>query len=174
MGLYKSGFVCYNNQAQKEYGPVVQSVSTPACHAGGRRFESVRGRQKIKPIRKDGFYFLLPNGLENKIRPAGGRSSAGQGPGRSIQIREANLQRVRSGCQSKELSVRRSSFFAPDGLENKMQQSGGLLPDAGSTASAPSFLSVYFRISEKSRPFALLRIGACKTGKSQYNRVDIK
>ena len=27
------------------YGLVVQSVSTPACHAGGRRFESVRGRQ---------------------------------------------------------------------------------------------------------------------------------
>ena len=27
-----------------KYGPVVQSVSTPACHAGGRRFESVRGR----------------------------------------------------------------------------------------------------------------------------------
>ena len=27
------------------FGPVVQSVSTPACHAGGRRFESVRGRQ---------------------------------------------------------------------------------------------------------------------------------
>ena len=30
------------------FGPVVQSVSTPACHAGGRRFESVRGRQ-IRP-----------------------------------------------------------------------------------------------------------------------------
>ena len=28
----------------KKFGPVVQSVSTPACHAGGRRFESVRGR----------------------------------------------------------------------------------------------------------------------------------
>ena len=27
-------------------GPVVQSVSTPACHAGGRRFESVPGRHK--------------------------------------------------------------------------------------------------------------------------------
>ena len=27
-----------------QYGPVVQSVSTPACHAGGRRFESVPGR----------------------------------------------------------------------------------------------------------------------------------
>ena len=27
------------------FGPVVQSVSTPACHAGGRRFESVPGRQ---------------------------------------------------------------------------------------------------------------------------------
>ena len=25
-------------------GPVVQSVSTPACHAGGRRFEPVLGR----------------------------------------------------------------------------------------------------------------------------------
>ena len=29
-----------------KFGPVVQSVSTPACHAGGRRFESVRGRHK--------------------------------------------------------------------------------------------------------------------------------
>ena len=29
-------------------GPVVQSVSTPACHAGGRRFESVPGRQSRK------------------------------------------------------------------------------------------------------------------------------
>ena len=29
-------------------GPVVQSVSTPACHAGGRRFESVPGRQIIR------------------------------------------------------------------------------------------------------------------------------
>ena len=28
------------------YGPVVQSVSTPACHAGGRRFESVPGRHE--------------------------------------------------------------------------------------------------------------------------------
>ena len=27
------------------YGPVVQLVRTPACHAGGRRFESVLGRQ---------------------------------------------------------------------------------------------------------------------------------
>ena len=26
-------------------GPVVQLVRTPACHAGGRRFESVLGRQ---------------------------------------------------------------------------------------------------------------------------------
>ena len=27
------------------FGPVVQLVRTPACHAGGRRFESVPGRQ---------------------------------------------------------------------------------------------------------------------------------
>ena len=35
-----------------QYGPVVQSVSTPACHAGGRRFESVRGRQFNSAERK--------------------------------------------------------------------------------------------------------------------------
>ena len=28
-------------------GPVVQSVSTPACHAGGRQFESVPGRHNV-------------------------------------------------------------------------------------------------------------------------------
>ena len=33
------------------HGLVVQSVSTPACHAGGRRFESVRGRQKNTHLR---------------------------------------------------------------------------------------------------------------------------
>ena len=27
------------------FGPVVQLVRMPACHAGGRRFESVPGRQ---------------------------------------------------------------------------------------------------------------------------------
>ena len=30
-----------------QFGPVVQSVSTPACHAGGRRFESVPGRHLL-------------------------------------------------------------------------------------------------------------------------------
>ena len=34
-----------------KHGPVVQSVSTPACHAGGRRFESVRGRHKVANLR---------------------------------------------------------------------------------------------------------------------------
>ena len=44
--LYKQCFICYNLNCS---GPVVQSVSTPACHAGGRRFESVPGRQKTTP-----------------------------------------------------------------------------------------------------------------------------
>ena len=35
-------------EMQRQNGPVVQSVSTPACHAGGRRFESVRGRQNLE------------------------------------------------------------------------------------------------------------------------------
>ena len=29
---------------RSEFGPVVQLVRTPACHAGGRRFEPVLGR----------------------------------------------------------------------------------------------------------------------------------
>ena len=49
--LYKPGNPCYNPVSS---GPVVQSVSTPACHAGGRRFESVPGRHR-KAIRLDGF-----------------------------------------------------------------------------------------------------------------------
>ena len=43
LALYKRENPCYNLFCS---GPVVQSVSTPACHAGGRRFESVPGRQK--------------------------------------------------------------------------------------------------------------------------------
>ena len=31
-------------------GPVVQSVSTPACHAGGRRFEPVLGRHFFRIV----------------------------------------------------------------------------------------------------------------------------
>ena len=50
--LTKWGFVCiivhvaevHNTKRNSQSGPVVQSVSTPACHAGGRRFESVPGR----------------------------------------------------------------------------------------------------------------------------------
>ena len=32
------------------FGPVVQMVSTPACHAGGRGFEPLPGRQKVLVI----------------------------------------------------------------------------------------------------------------------------
>ena len=48
--LVKEHDSCVNNEVKSEsdkrpqFGPVVQSVSTPACHAGGRRFESVPGR----------------------------------------------------------------------------------------------------------------------------------
>ena len=42
---------------------MVQSVSTPACHAGGRRFESVPGRQKEKTPFWVSFSFSR-NGLE--------------------------------------------------------------------------------------------------------------
>ena len=56
--LDKIRFFLYNQPCSEEHGPVVQSVSTPACHAGGRRFESVRGRQIKSAILLDsGFYF---------------------------------------------------------------------------------------------------------------------
>ena len=32
----------------RAHGPVVQLVRTPACHAGGRRFESVLGRHNVR------------------------------------------------------------------------------------------------------------------------------
>ena len=60
LALYKRENPCYNLSCS---GPVVQSVSTPACHAGGRRFESVPGRQKIV-ILWDGYFFVPGKGLE--------------------------------------------------------------------------------------------------------------
>ena len=42
---YKHGVTGSSPVVPTTPGPVVQSVSTPACHAGGRRFESVPGRQ---------------------------------------------------------------------------------------------------------------------------------
>ena len=41
---YKHGVTGSSPVVPTTFGPVVQSVSTPACHAGGRRFESVPGR----------------------------------------------------------------------------------------------------------------------------------
>ena len=42
---YKQGVTGSSPVVPTTYGPVVQLVRTPACHAGGRQFESVRGRQ---------------------------------------------------------------------------------------------------------------------------------
>ena len=46
-----SPFLSYNFQKQVRDGPVAQLVRAPPCHGGGRRFESVPGRQPL------GFYY---------------------------------------------------------------------------------------------------------------------
>ena len=44
--LNSSAAVYALSQHRKSVGPVVQLVRTPACHAGGREFESRPDRQK--------------------------------------------------------------------------------------------------------------------------------
>ena len=67
-------------------GPVVQSVSTPACHAGGRRFESVPGRHNAYELSGSSAQHasvaqLVEQGTENPrvvgSIPTGGTTYAG-------------------------------------------------------------------------------------------------
>ena len=44
---YKQGVTGSSPVVPTKFGPVVQSVSTPACHAGGRGFEPHSGRQFV-------------------------------------------------------------------------------------------------------------------------------
>ena len=68
------------------FGPVVQSVSTPACHAGGRRFESVPGRHNAYELSGSSAQYasvaqLVEQGTENPrvvgSIPTGGTTYAG-------------------------------------------------------------------------------------------------
>ena len=43
------------------YGPVAQLVRAPPCHGGGRRFESVPGRDSKKPLFRSGFFVFIGN-----------------------------------------------------------------------------------------------------------------
>ncbi len=47
---YKQGVIGSSPIAPTIHGLVVQLVRMPACHAGGRRFEPVPGRQFFKQL----------------------------------------------------------------------------------------------------------------------------
>ena len=67
---------------KKKHGPVVQLVRTPACHAGGRRFEPVLGRQGMQ---KCPFYASVAQLVEQRTEnprvvgsiPTGGTTPIG-------------------------------------------------------------------------------------------------
>ena len=49
------------------FGPVVQLVRTPACHAGGRGFESLLGRYKFGSIAQPGEHMPYKHGVTGSI-----------------------------------------------------------------------------------------------------------
>ena len=112
--LDKFRFFLYNQPCSEEHGPVVQSVSTPACHAGGRRFESVRGRQKRKPSKRMAFLFCLPTDSKNEMQQSGGLS---QPPWparrRASPFGVASKHRVPSGSPSPQTERPPSSRWRP-------------------------------------------------------------
>ena len=57
---YKQGVTGSSPVAPTIYGPVVQLVRTPACHAGGRGFEPHPGRQQFASVAQ-----LVEQGTEN-------------------------------------------------------------------------------------------------------------
>ena len=55
---YKFAVPLKNRKAHKNLGPVVQLVRIPACHAGGREFESRPDRNKnvvLSPLNRTRF-----------------------------------------------------------------------------------------------------------------------
>ncbi len=102
--LYKQSFFCYN-LPDTSLGPVVQSVSTPACHAGGRRFESVPGRHKKEIYPEGGSLFIQRDGCEkSKLAHPGGYRNP-------CPILGQGCKRVLLRCPVKSSGLRFSSIL---------------------------------------------------------------
>ena len=100
---------------------MVQSVSTPACHAGGRRFESVRGRQtKTSSVWMAFFVSRFRQDSNNSMQQSGGLLLARARPSdTSVSALWQKRKRVRSGSPKKKPSGWMVSFllFCKNGRE---------------------------------------------------------
>ena len=72
------------------YGPVVQLVRTPACHAGGRRFEPDPGRHKHED-RKISSFAAIAQSVERIL----GKDEVGSSNLPSSSIRSLISQEIR-------------------------------------------------------------------------------
>ena len=128
---------------------MVQSVSTPACHAGGRQFESVPGRQN-KASPQSGWRFFV---LYNRKRKGPGDYCS---PGPFLQHRLDMRKPAVSGSRLPTRSVKGDIRFGRILLAKELT-GFHLLREDGAAAkySGPGFVTAIRRFGKKKGYFLL-------------------